>query len=188
MLSILIYLDIESVCQIDVAVTNTTERVIWLTILSANYFGMFSEHEHCEESIRWLVKRGIRLESLKVRYREEETEIINVSTIFISSVSSNVVKSNIEIIESESVASQFHSQNSEYKKNITTSDKKGKRNKIGVNDCHNNHNNTLSALNEIRSKEAAAQSNNISSQIKEKNILLLQSVPRDDSDSSDSEM
>ena len=88
MLSILIYLDIESVCHIDVAVTNTTERVIWLTILSANYFVMFSEHEHCEESIRWLVKRGIRLESLKVRYREEETERINVSTILDLDISS----------------------------------------------------------------------------------------------------
>ena len=34
MLSILIYLDIgvESVCHVDVAVTNTAERVIWLTI------------------------------------------------------------------------------------------------------------------------------------------------------------
>ena len=38
---------------------------------------------------------------------------LNASTSFISPVSSNVVKSNIEILESESVASQFHSQNSE---------------------------------------------------------------------------
>ena len=90
MLSILIYLDIgvESVCHVDVAVTNTAERVIWLTILSANYFVMFSEHEHCEESIRWLVKRGIRLESLKVRYRAGETERINVSTILDLDISS----------------------------------------------------------------------------------------------------
>ena len=44
---------------------------------------------------------------------------LNANTSFISSISSkssNVVESNIEIIESESVASQFHSQNSEYKK------------------------------------------------------------------------
>ena len=90
MLSIIIYLDIgvESVCHVDVAVTNTTERVIWLTILSVNSFVMFSEHEHCEESIRWLVKRGIRLKSLKVRYREGETEIINVSTILDLDISS----------------------------------------------------------------------------------------------------
>ena len=88
MLLILSHLDIESVCHIDVAATNTTERVIWLTILSANYFVMFSEHEHCEESIRWLVKRGIRLKSLKVRYRAGETEIINVSTILGLDISS----------------------------------------------------------------------------------------------------
>ena len=56
--------------------------------LSANYFDMFSEHEHCEESIRWLVKRGIRLKSLKVRYREEETERVNVSTILDLDISS----------------------------------------------------------------------------------------------------
>ena len=116
---------------------------------------------------------------------------LNANTSFISSgssKSSNVVESNFEILESESLASQFQSQNSGYKKNITTSDKKGKRNKIGVNDCHNNHNNSPFARSEIRSKEVAAQSNTNSSQIKEKSILLMQSVPRDDSDSSDSEM
>ena len=69
MLSILIYLDIgvESVCHVDVAVTNTAERVIWLTILSANYFVMFSEHEHCEESM-WhtlSISKWLRINNIK---------------------------------------------------------------------------------------------------------------------------
>ena len=37
MTSILSYLGIGSICHIDIAVTNTRERTIWLAILSAHY-------------------------------------------------------------------------------------------------------------------------------------------------------
>ena len=61
MISILNYLDIESICHIDIAVSNTPERNIWLTGLSMNNLVTFSEYKHCKESIRWTAKRGIRL-------------------------------------------------------------------------------------------------------------------------------
>ena len=82
MTSILSYLGMRNICLIDIAVSNTAERVIWLTCLSANYLAIFSEYEHCKDSLRWLVKRGIRLESLKIRDKRcRETERINGSTL-----------------------------------------------------------------------------------------------------------
>ena len=51
MMLVLSYLDIESICHIDIAVSNATERHIWWTSLSVNYHATFSEYEHCEESI-----------------------------------------------------------------------------------------------------------------------------------------
>ena len=64
---VLSYLDIESICHIDIAVSNATERHIWWASLSVNHHSTFSEYKHCKESIRWLVKRDIRLRSLKTK-------------------------------------------------------------------------------------------------------------------------
>ena len=66
LVSILSYLDVESIRQVDIAVSNAAERVIWLTSLSANNLVTFDKYGHCDESIRWVVKRGIRLENLKI--------------------------------------------------------------------------------------------------------------------------
>ena len=66
LVSILSYLDIESICQVDIAVSNTAERVIWLISLCGNNLVTFDKYGHCDESIRWVVKRGIRLEILKI--------------------------------------------------------------------------------------------------------------------------
>ena len=74
---VLSYLDIESICHIDIAVSNAAERHIWWTSLSVNYHATFSEYEHCNESIRWLVKRDIRLERLKTKDMKWETGRIN---------------------------------------------------------------------------------------------------------------
>ena len=74
-------LDIESICHIDIAVSNATERHIWWTSLSVNDHTIFSEYEHCEESIRWLVKRDIRLRSLRTKDMKLETDRINGSTL-----------------------------------------------------------------------------------------------------------
>ena len=64
--SILRYLSIESICQLDVAVTNTAARVVWMSSLQLSNYNTISERQHCKSSIRWLVTRGIRLESLKI--------------------------------------------------------------------------------------------------------------------------
>ena len=65
MTSVLSYLDIESICHIDKAVSNAGERPVWLTILSVSNLAVFNEYEHSKESIRWLAKRNIILERLK---------------------------------------------------------------------------------------------------------------------------
>ena len=77
---VLSYLDIENICHIDIAVSNATERHIWWTSLSVNYHATFSKYEHCKESIRWLVKRDIRLERLKTKDIKWKTDRINGST------------------------------------------------------------------------------------------------------------
>ena len=78
---VLSYLDIESICHIDIAVSNAAERNIWWTSLSVNCHATFSEYEHCEESIRWLVKRDIRLRSLRTKDMKWETDRIEGSTL-----------------------------------------------------------------------------------------------------------
>ena len=66
MQSIMSYLSIKSICQLDVAVTNTAARVLWLSSLQLTTNRTISECKHCNASIIWLVSRGIRLESLKI--------------------------------------------------------------------------------------------------------------------------
>ena len=78
---VLSYLDVQSICHIDIAVSNAAERHIWWTSLSLNHLPTFSEHEHCKESIRWLVKRDIRLERLKTKDMKWESDRINWSTL-----------------------------------------------------------------------------------------------------------
>ena len=82
MTSILSYLDIKSICYIDIAVSNNADRIMWLTYLSANNQATFSNHEHCKHSIRWLVKRKIRLESFTVKDKRcREPDKIDGSTL-----------------------------------------------------------------------------------------------------------
>ena len=41
------YLDIESICHIDIAVSNAVERHIWWTSLTVNHHATFSKYDHC---------------------------------------------------------------------------------------------------------------------------------------------
>ena len=66
MISILSYLSMKNICHLDIAVTNTAARVIWLSSLQVTNHRPINEFTHCNGSIRWLVRRGVRLESLKV--------------------------------------------------------------------------------------------------------------------------
>ena len=66
MISILSYLSMKDICQLDIAVTNTVARVIWLSSLEVTNHHTINEYTHNNGSIRWLVRRGVRLLSLKV--------------------------------------------------------------------------------------------------------------------------
>ena len=82
MTSILGYLDIESICHIDMAVSNAAERPVWFTILSVSKLAVFNEYEHSKESIRWLAKRDIILERLKTKEKRwQKTGSIDCSTL-----------------------------------------------------------------------------------------------------------
>ena len=67
MISILGYLNIKSISQLDIAVTNTAARIIWLSSLQENNHRTINGLRHCNGSIIWVVRRGIRLVNLKVR-------------------------------------------------------------------------------------------------------------------------
>ena len=89
MTSVLSYLDIESICHIDTAVSNAAERPVWFTMLSVSKLAVFNEYEHCKESIRWLAKRDIILERLKTkRKRWPKMDSIDCSTLLGLNISS----------------------------------------------------------------------------------------------------
>ena len=67
MISFLSYLSIQSICRLDVAVSDTTSRVTWLGILCMVNHYTIDEYSHSNQSIRWLVRRGMRLIKLTVR-------------------------------------------------------------------------------------------------------------------------
>ena len=80
-ISILDYLNLDRICQLDIAVTNIAARVIWLSSLRLTNHHMINERRHCNGSIRWVVTRGVRIESLKVRNDQWFTRSINGSTL-----------------------------------------------------------------------------------------------------------
>ena len=89
MTSILGYLDIESICHIDIAVSNAAERPVWFTMLSVSKLAVFNEYEHCKESVRWLAKRDIILERLKTKKKRwKKMSSIDCSTLLGLNISS----------------------------------------------------------------------------------------------------
>ena len=67
LISILSYLGMKDVCRLDIAVTNSAARIIWMSSLQVTNQRTMNECTHNSGSIRWLVTRGVRLESLKVK-------------------------------------------------------------------------------------------------------------------------
>ena len=65
MILVLGYLNIESICCFDIAVTSKAERDVWLYNLRV-VTSEINKHWHCSRSIRWLIKRRIRLECLQL--------------------------------------------------------------------------------------------------------------------------
>ena len=81
MTSLLTYLSIEDICQLDVAVSDTTSRVTWLGILCMTNHYTIDEYSHSNQSIRWLVKREMRLKKLTVRGGDYGGEIVYGETL-----------------------------------------------------------------------------------------------------------
>ena len=86
--SILSYLSMENIRRLDIAVTNTAVRVIWLIILRVTNHRAISNHRHSNESIRWLVERGISPEHLETSDKGSIACRINGSTLLGLSISS----------------------------------------------------------------------------------------------------
>ena len=81
MASILGFLDMKSIRLLDIAVTNTAARIVWLSSLQVTNHRTINESKHCNGSIRWVIVRGIRLERLKVGEGRQYTWRIDSSTL-----------------------------------------------------------------------------------------------------------
>ena len=57
----------KDICQLDIAVTNSVARVIWLSSLEVTNHHTINEYARSDGSIRWLVRRDVKLQSLKVK-------------------------------------------------------------------------------------------------------------------------
>ena len=62
---LLSWLDIDSICCLDIAVGNKNERSIWLRSLHSIDSKRIDEYNHCHNSIRWLITRGARATKIR---------------------------------------------------------------------------------------------------------------------------
>ena len=65
--SLLSWLDINSICSLDTAVGNLVERLIWLRSLNSIDSKVIDDYQHCHSSIKWLIMRGARATSIRAR-------------------------------------------------------------------------------------------------------------------------
>ena len=65
---ILNYLQIRSICRLDIAITNPADRIDWLSILRVSHVDAFDkimDNNKCYDNVmRWLVSRDVRLKSI----------------------------------------------------------------------------------------------------------------------------
>ena len=61
------WLDIGSICSLDIAVGNEDERSMWLHSLHSIDSASVDKYEHCHSSIRWLIMRGARATIIRAR-------------------------------------------------------------------------------------------------------------------------
>ena len=64
---LLSWLDIGSICSLDTAVGNKDERLMWLDSLHLIDSKAIARYAHHHSSIRWLIMRGARATSIRVR-------------------------------------------------------------------------------------------------------------------------
>ena len=65
--SLLSWLNIGCICSLDTAVGNVDERLMWLHSLHSIDSKAIDDYEHCHLSIQWLVTRGARATSIRIR-------------------------------------------------------------------------------------------------------------------------
>ena len=61
------WLDIRSICRLDSAITNVTERAVWLHNLIAFDAAVVDDYGYCHSSIRWVIKRRVSAKIIRVR-------------------------------------------------------------------------------------------------------------------------
>ena len=64
-MSILSYLSMTNICRLDAVVTNTSSRIIWLSVSRGTNHRTINNHKHSHGSKRWLVEWGISPEYLE---------------------------------------------------------------------------------------------------------------------------
>ena len=78
--SLLSWLDLRSICYLDIAVGNVDERLLWLHSLQTIDSQAVEEYEHVHASIRWLIIRGARTSRIRVRRFQNGSDIITDET------------------------------------------------------------------------------------------------------------
>ena len=68
---LLSWLDIGSICYLDIAVGNVGERLLWLHSLQMMDSQVVDEYEHNHSSIRWLIMRGARITRIRLAEIED---------------------------------------------------------------------------------------------------------------------
>ena len=61
------WLDITSLCRLDIAVGNVSDRSMWRQCLYAIDINGINEIEHCHSSVRWLITRGVGTTRIRMR-------------------------------------------------------------------------------------------------------------------------
>ena len=69
--NLLSWLDIGSICYLDIAVGNVGERLLWLHSLQMMDSQVVDEYEHNHSSIRWLIMRGARITRIRLTQIED---------------------------------------------------------------------------------------------------------------------
>ena len=78
--NLLSWLDIVSICYLDIAVGNVGERLLWLHSLQMMDSQAVDEYEHNHSSIRWLIMRGARITRIRVGITQSQFGRINDET------------------------------------------------------------------------------------------------------------
>ena len=73
-------LDFGCICQLDIAIGNADERLLWLHSLHRMDSKAVDEYEHSHSSISWLIRRGARATRIRIRGTKLERDRITDHT------------------------------------------------------------------------------------------------------------